>query len=44
MKNYQANNEKLSSKYWKSDDNQILKKKQAKGTNNEANGEKLPNK
>ena len=26
MKNYQANNEKLSSKYWKSDDNQILKK------------------
>ena len=28
MKNYQANNEKLSSKYWKSDDNQISKKKQ----------------
>ena len=27
MKNYQANNENLSSKYWKSDDNQIFKKK-----------------
>ena len=37
MKNCQASIEKLMIiKY--------LKKKQAKGTNNEANGEKLPNK